>query len=118
VGLVKQDKASDGNTLIEHFPKQMQAVVEMIWKKLSKDIPANLDAVRDCAEIKYCQELRLRITSPIIPLKQIAEKVNKNDWGWKADENSQFLNITHEDAQNMLGTIVDPSMTVKLPIMA
>jgi cathepsin B len=118
VGLVKQDKASDGNVLIEQFPKQMQSVVEMIWKKLSKDIPDNLDAVRDCQAIKFCQELRLRISSPTIPLKEIAQEVNKNDWGWKADENSKFLGITHEDAQSMLGTIVDPAMVVKMPTFA
>lgn len=54
--------------------------------------------------------------SPTIDLKSIAQQVNENDWGWKADENSQFLGITEDDAKNMLGAIVDPELVVSTPM--
>jgi len=63
----------------------------------------------------FCQELSMRVQSPVIDLKGIAKEVNANDWGWKADESSQFLGITHEDAQNMLGAIVDEHFVVHTP---
>jgi len=113
--MVKNDPKATADDLIKKFPKYMKPIVEAIKKQLNNGKLPQLDPIKICETIKFCQALRLRMTSPQIPLKAIAKEVNKNDWGWKADENSQFLGITHEDAQNMLGAIVDPDLIVKTP---
>jgi len=67
-----------------------------------------------CEKVGYCEKDNLRVSATPIDLQAIADKVNSSNLSWKAEAPDRFKNMTVEEIQVSLGTIINPEFLVDL----